>query len=158
MEGYEVITSDERKLGSVVDVKGDNLIVERGLLRKTRHAIPKVFAEEDGAEQVVRLTVSEEIVDNSPKLEDGEVDEQAVAQHYGLAAGDPAPETLGYGELRPDDPARTAEDDQVRAGMEPAAQQRVRIREGVEEPGLQGKPLIPPDTDASNASPPRRTP
>ena len=44
MEGYEVITSDEHKLGSVVEVKGDNLIVERGLLRKTRHAIPKVFA------------------------------------------------------------------------------------------------------------------
>ena len=106
MEGYEVITSDEHNLGSVVDVKGDNLIVERGLLRKTRHAIPKVFAEEDSAEQVVRLTVSEELVENSPKLEDGEVDEQAVARHYGLAAGDPAPETLGYGELRPDDPAR----------------------------------------------------
>ena len=32
--------------------------------------------------------------------------------------------------------------------MEPTPQQRVRIREGVEEPGLQGKPLIPPDTDA----------
>src|SRR3954452_7772942 len=63
MEGYEVITSDEQKLGSVVEVKGENLIVERGLLRKTRHAIPKVFAEEDGAEQVVRLTVSEELVE-----------------------------------------------------------------------------------------------
>jgi hypothetical protein len=48
--------------------------------------------------------------------------------------------------LRPDDPARTAEDDQVRAGVETSAQQRVRIREGNEEPGLQGKPLIPPDT------------
>jgi len=156
MEGYEVITSDEKNLGDVVDVKGENLIVERGLLRKSRHAIPKVFAEEDSSEKVVRLTVSEELVDNSPKLEDGEVDERAVAEHYGLAAGDPAPETQGYGELRPDDPARTAEDDQVRSGMETAAQQRVRIREGTEEPGLQGKPLIPPDT--SNMEPPRRTP
>jgi hypothetical protein len=146
MEGYEVITSDEKNLGEVVDVKGENLIVERGLLRKSRHAIPKVFAEENSAEKVVRLTVSEELVDNSPKLEDDEVDERAVAEHYGLAAGDPAPETQGYGELRPDDPARTAEDDQVRAGMETSAQQRVRIREGNEEPGLQGKPLIPPDT------------
>ena len=158
MEGYEVITSDESKLGPVVDVKGDNLIVERGLLRKSRHAIPKVFAEEDGSERVVRLTVSEELVESSPKLEDDDVDEQAVAQHYGLAAGDPAPPTEGYGELRPDDPARTAEDDQRAAGMETSAEQRVRIREGQEEPGLQGKPLIPPDTDASNTSPPRRTP
>src|ERR1041385_1242263 len=151
MEGYEVITSDEKNLGDVFDVKGESLIVERGLLRKSRHAIPKVFAEEDSSEKVVRLTVSEELVDNSPKLEDGEVDERAVAEHYGLAAGDPAPETQGYGELRPDDPARTAEDDQVRSGMETAAQQRVRIREGPEEPGLQGKPLIPPDT--SNMEP-----
>jgi hypothetical protein len=95
MEGYEVITSDEKNLGEVVDVKGENLIVERGLLRKSRHAIPKVFAEEDTSEKVVRLTVSEELVDNSPKLEDDEVDERAVAEHYGLAAGDPAPETQG---------------------------------------------------------------
>ena len=158
MEGYEVITSDESNLGPVVDVKGDNLIVERGLLRKSRYAIPKKFAEQDGSERVVRLTVSEEVVESSPKLDDGEVDERAVAQHYGLAAGDPAPPTQGYGELRPDDPARTAEDDRVAAGMETAEQERIRIREGVEEPGLQGKPLIPPDTDASNASPPRRTP
>jgi hypothetical protein len=158
MEGYEVITSDDKSLGTVTAVKGDNLIVERGLFRKSEHAIPKVFAEQDGSEHVVRLTVTEELVESSPKLDDGKVDDRAIAEHYGLAAGDPAPETLGYGELRPDDPARTAEDDQVAAGMEPTAQQRVRIREGVEEPGLQGKPLIPPDTDASNASPPRRTP
>jgi hypothetical protein len=141
-----VITSDDRKLGSVVDIKGDNLIVERGLLRKSQYAIPKVFAEEDGSEQVVRLTITEAVVDESPKLDDGKVDERAVAEHYGLAAGDPAPETEGYGELRPDDPARSAEDDQRRAGIEPAAQQRAQMREG------EG-PL-----DESNTSPPRRTP
>jgi len=38
MEGYEVITSDEHKAGRVVEVKGDSLIVEHGLLRKTRRA------------------------------------------------------------------------------------------------------------------------
>ena len=146
MEGYEVITSDDQKLGSVVAVKGDNLIVERGLLRKSQYAIPTVFAEEDGHEQVVRLTITEEIVDGSPKLDDGEVDERAVAEHYGLAAGDPAPETQGYGDLRPDDPARSAEQDQLRAGAEPAAQQRAQMREGE-------RPL-----DESNTSPPRRTP
>ena len=147
MEGYEVISSDDQKVGQVTAVKGDNLIVERGLLRKTQHAIPKVFTEEDSSEQVVRLTITEEVVDSSPKLDDGEVDERAVAEHYGLAAGDPAPETQGYGELRPDDPARTAEDDARRAGLEPPAQQRAQMREG--DAGA---------LDESNASPPRRTP
>ena len=105
MEGYEVITSDEQKAGRVVEVKGDNLIVEHGLLRKTRHAVPKVFAGADTSERVVRLSVSSELLEASPKVEDGSVDERAVAQHYGLAAGEPAPESKGYGELTPDDPA-----------------------------------------------------
>lgn len=130
MEGYEVISSDEKALGEVVEVKGDHLIVERGLLRKGRHAIPKAFAEENPSEHVVRLTVSQALVDASPKLDDGQVDERAVAEHYGLAAGDPAPDTEGYGELRPDDPARSAEEQELRAGREPAAQQRAAIREG----------------------------
>ena len=105
MEGYEVIRSDEQKAGRVVEVKGDNLIVEHGLLRKTRHAVPKVFAGADTSERVVRLSVSSELLEASPKVEDGSVDERAVAEHYGLAAGEPAPESKGYGELTPDDPA-----------------------------------------------------
>jgi hypothetical protein len=108
MEGYEVITSDDRKVGRVVEVKGDNVIVEHGLLRKTRQAIPKPFAHSDESEEVVRLSVSSEIVENSPKIEDDQVDEREIAVHYGLAAGDPASETEGYGELLPD-AARSAE-------------------------------------------------
>jgi hypothetical protein len=50
MEGYEVISSDDRKVGRVVEVKGDNVIVEHGLLRKTRQAIPKPFAHSDTSE------------------------------------------------------------------------------------------------------------
>jgi hypothetical protein len=130
MEGYEVITSDDRKVGRVVEVKGDNVIVEHGLLRKTRQAIPKPFAHTDESEEVVRLSVSSDIVENSPKIEDDQVDEREVAMHYGLAAGDPAPETEGYGELLPDDPARSAEQEELRTGVEPAAQQRAAIREG----------------------------
>src|SRR3989440_1355914 len=58
MEGYEVITSDDRKAGRVVEVKGDNLIVEHGLLLKRRHAVPQAFAHADEAQHVVRLSVS----------------------------------------------------------------------------------------------------
>jgi hypothetical protein len=146
MEGYDVITSDEQKAGRVVEEKGDNLIVEHGLLRKTRHAVPKVFAEADDSERVVRLTVSNEIVDASPEVEDGSVDQRAVAEHYGLASGQPAPETEGYGELTPDDPARSAEQEELRTGVEPAASRRARIREGESDPGPHGRPpSIPPD-------------
>ena len=84
--------------------------------------LPCPGAEGDNAGYVIRI--------DSPKLEDGKVDEREVAEHYGLAAGDPAPETEGYGELRPDDPARGAEEQELRSGMEPAAQQRARMREG----------------------------
>ena len=145
MEGYEVITSDEQKAGRVVEVKGDNLIVEHGLLLKTRHAVPKAFADADTSERVVRLTITSELLEASPKVEDGSVDERAVAQHYGLAAGEPAPETQGYGELTPSDPARSAEQEELRTGVEPAPARRARIREGQSEPGSHGRPIIPPD-------------
>src|SRR4051812_27669165 len=114
MEGYEVISSDDRKLGHVVGEKGDNVIVEHGLLRKTRQAIPKPFLHADESEEVVRASVPSEIVESSPKIEDDRVDEGEVARHYGLAGGDPAPETQGYGEVVPDDPARSAEQEGLR--------------------------------------------
>jgi len=145
MKGYEVITSDGQNVGRVVEIKGDNLIVEHGLLLKSRHAVPKVFAETDDPNDAVRLTITEELVDTSPKVEDGNVDEQEVARHYGLAAGDPAPETLGYGELRPDDPARSAEEEELRTGVEPAPMRRARIREGRSEAGPHGRQIIPDD-------------
>ena len=145
MEGYEVITSDDRKAGRVTEVKADNLIIEHGLLLKKRHAVPTVLAHADEAEKVVRLSVSSELVENSPKVDNGHVDQQAVAQHYGLAAGEPAPETKGYGELRPDDPAWSAEQQELRSGVEPAPARRARIREGESEAGPHGRQIIPAD-------------
>jgi hypothetical protein len=146
MEGYEVITSDDKKAGHVVEVKDENLIIENGLLLKKRHAIPKVLAHADDSRNVVRLSVSSELVDASPKLDDGPVDRRAVAEHFGLAAGDPAPDTQGYGDVLPDDPARTAEQEGLRTGVEPAAQRTARIREGQSDPGPHGRPpSIPPD-------------
>jgi hypothetical protein len=145
MEGYEVITSDDRKAGRVAEVKGDNLIVEHGLLVKRRHAVPKVLAQADESEQVVRLSVSSDLVENSPKVDNGHIDQQAVAQHYGLAAGEPAPETEGYGELAPDDPAWSAEQEELRTGVEPASARRARIREGESKAGPHARQIIPAD-------------
>ena len=145
MEGYEVITSDDRKAGRVVEVKGDNVIVEHGLLLKRRHAVPQAFAHADEAQHVVRLSVSSELVEASPKVDDGSFDQRAVARHYGLAAGDPAPETKGYGDLLPDDPAWSAEHEELRTGVEPAPERRARIREGKSEAGRHGRQIIPAD-------------
>jgi hypothetical protein len=134
MEGYEVITSDEAKAGRVVDVRGDNLIVEQGTIFKSKHALPRTFVEIDDSEQVVRASVSKQIFESSPKLEDGEIDARAVAEHYGLAGGIDAPPTEGYGETTPDDPAWGAERDRERAGMAATEEERARIRQGA-EPG-----------------------
>jgi hypothetical protein len=130
MEGFEVVTSDDSKLGHVIEVRDQHLIVEHGLLKKTKHAVPETFAHTSDDEQIVRLSVSKEIVESSPKLENGSIDTQAVAEHFGLAEGTPAPETEGYGEFLPDDPGQGADQDLLRAGGKPADQERAEIREG----------------------------
>jgi hypothetical protein len=145
MEGYEVISSEESKIGEVVAVKDDLVIVEGGLLRKSRHAVPKVYGHADDAERVFRLTVSKELVEASPAVKNGDLDRNAIAEHYGLAGGYPEPETEGYGDVRPDDPAWSAEQEELRSGIEPAAERRARIREGESEAGPRGRQIIPPD-------------
>jgi hypothetical protein len=131
MDGYEVIGSDGGKLGHVVAVEGDLLVLEEGHLRKTRYAIPKAFAHPDDQEQIVRLTVSKELVEDSPPLKNGDVDRHAVAAHYGLAES--------YAE-----PADGAEQEGLRAGVEPPAKERIASREG-QETGVRGRQIIPPD-------------
>jgi hypothetical protein len=87
MEGFEVVTSDDSKIGHVVEVRERHLIVEHGLLKKTRHAVPEELAHTSDDEQIVRLSVSKEIVESSPKLDNGSIDTQAVAEHFGLVEG-----------------------------------------------------------------------
>lgn len=144
MDGYQLIGSDG-KVGEVVGDEGDLIVFEGGLLRKTRRAVPKTFARVDDNERVVRLSVSKELVVGSPAIDEDGIDRRAIAAYYGLAEGYDAPETKGYGEVTPDDPAWSAELEGARSGVEPAAEQRARIREGDEEAGLRGRPIIPPD-------------
>jgi hypothetical protein len=122
MQGYDVVTVDDQKIGHIVDMDGDYLIVEHGLLH-TKHALPRTFAEVDEDAKVVRTTLSKNIVHDSPKV-NGEVDRAAIAEHYGLAEGYEDPPTRGLGEILPDDPALPADDSAT-------VQDRVRIREGL---------------------------
>jgi hypothetical protein len=151
MEGYEVITSDDEKLGQVVSVENGYLIVEHKHLFKARqHAIPVAFAHAEDADKVIRLSVSKNLIEDGPEVEDGEFDRQAVAEHYGLAEGAVAPETLGDGELLPEDPALSNEQEELRLGIEPEAQRIARIHRGDEEPGPRGRQIIPSDPHEEN--------
>jgi hypothetical protein len=108
MQGYDVRTIEGDKIGHVVDTDGDYLIVEHGLL-KSKHALPKTFAEVDEREHVVRTALSKELIYESPKV-NGDLDHVAVAEHYGLAEGFTDPPTRGLGDLEPDDPAWAADE------------------------------------------------
>ena len=118
MNGYEVVAFDDEKLGTVVGRIEGNLIVEHGLLSRSRQVIPEVFAHVHEDEQVVRVTVSKNVFSSSPKLEGDDFDAQAIYDHYGLVGADPASApTVGDGEALPSGPARTPEQDGIAAEL-----------------------------------------
>jgi hypothetical protein len=127
MQGYDVVTSDDHKIGTVVDTRDNCLIVEHGHVFKTRNAVPLEFAHVDEATHVVRVTVAKDVFGDSPKVDDGWTCE-ATHTHYGL---------IGEFEVDPDpnDPDKIADDHtQERVatlqGDEPAtATPRVRERQ-----------------------------
>ena len=137
MENYDVVTNDDAKVGHVVGTEGDFVVVEHGLIRKQKHAVPRQLANVDEGEQVVRLTVSKEVFEEGPKIEDGEINRQQVAQYYGLADAQETPDTQGYGDVVPGDPARTAEQDAHRFGVESAPEERARVRDSMRPEGEQ---------------------
>jgi hypothetical protein len=82
MQGQAVITSDDHRLGEVIEDRDDCVVIELGHMFKNRHAIPKTFLhEQDG---VYRATVTKEIVAASPKIDLENWDRSEVNRHYGL--------------------------------------------------------------------------
>ena len=133
MEGYDVVTVDDHKIGKVVEESGDFLIVEQGLLKKSKHALPREFAHVDDSEQQVRVTVPKDVIAESPKLDD-DLDRTAVYEHYGLAPST-GPGTEGYGETDPGDPSRSSEEQAARQGIQSTEEQRARTEgQGSDEP------------------------
>jgi hypothetical protein len=127
MEGYDVVTFDDKKVGTVAGESGDYLIVEHGLIRKSKRALPRQFAHLDDEAQQVRATVGKDIFFDSPEV-DGEVDERAVQEHYGLTPSE-GPGT-----------ERSSEEQGLRDGVEPAEEERARIRTG--EPEIEESPAL----------------
>ena len=82
MQGTDVVTYDEDKLGTVLEQRDDFVIIESGHVFKSKHAIPRDFIhEQDG---VLVATVAKDVVMDSPKIDNGIIDADAVRRHYGL--------------------------------------------------------------------------
>jgi hypothetical protein len=128
VEGYEVVTNDEHKVGRVVAVSGDMIVVEHGSILKRRNALPRELVHVDDDARVVRATISKDVFSDSPKVEGDRVDTRAVASYYGLARGFDAPSTQGYGDVVPDETARSAEEDAQRLDVGAPTQERASIR------------------------------
>jgi hypothetical protein len=99
MEGRNVVTSDDHKLGTIVAQPDGFVVVESGHMFKSRHAIPVDFLHEH--EEVVRATVGKDVVHDSPKVEGDTFDEYAVKMHYGVSevnVVDPDPDATHPGD------------------------------------------------------------
>src|SRR5207247_9185259 len=82
MQGTDVVTYDEDKWGTVLEQRDDFVIIESGHVFKSKHAIPRDFIhEQDG---VLVATVAKDVVMDSPKIDNGSFDADAVRRHYGL--------------------------------------------------------------------------
>ena len=122
MEHQTVVTSDDQKLGTVIDERDNCVVIETGHVFKTKHAIPRDFLHEvDG---VLRATVTKDVIDDSPKVDLEHWDCSTVRLHYGLDGPfevDPDPNGL-----------ENAETDARRAGLKPAPAERLEVMEGTD--------------------------
>jgi hypothetical protein len=136
LEGQEVVSSDDHKLGTVVAERDGCVIVESGHMFKTRHAIPNDFLHDVDGE--IRATVGKEVVADSPKVDDDAFDENAVKMHYGL---------IEVHVVDPDPDEANAETDGVRHGIEPAPSQRLGTLGGANDPSIEA----PSELDRADA-------
>jgi hypothetical protein len=82
MEGRQVVTSDDERLGTVLAERDGCVIVEMGHVFKSKHAIPQDFLHDhDG---VLHATVAKDVVSESPKVAVDDFDAGEIRRHYGL--------------------------------------------------------------------------
>jgi hypothetical protein len=99
MRGYNVMTSDDRVVGRVVDVRHGFLIVESGRLRKSRHPVPREFVHPVDAAAKVFVTVPRRVLWDAPRVDKhSNFDRASAAWHFGLA--EPLPPASDRGRRR----------------------------------------------------------
>jgi hypothetical protein len=127
MEGQDVVTNDDHKLGTVIAERDDCVVIEPGHVFKSKHAIPRSFLHEhDG---VLRATVTKDIVDASPKVDLEHWDCSGVRLHYGLD-----------GPFEVDPPADGVNNAEVEGqahGVQPAPAARSQILDGTSDPAAE---------------------
>ena len=106
MEGQDVVTSDDHKLGTVVAERDGCVVVESGHVFKSKHAIPTEFLHEHDGE--LRATVGKDVVHDSPKVDGETFDVNEVKAHYGLV------------EVHTSEPEPALPVDQETTGLDPA--------------------------------------
>jgi hypothetical protein len=152
MEGWQVVTAQDEKLGHVVAVSDDYLVVEAGHLRKSRHPIPRTFTHVRESEEEICVSLPKDMVGEAPTADaDGAFDREAAARHYGLAEGMEHPPTEGYGELEPDDPAYGPDRDADAAGLMHPDQRRAEIQTGKHHERFASTPSFLGDRKRNNA-------
>ena len=127
MEGWEVVTSNDVKVGHVVATIDDFLIVEHGHLKKTRHPVPRTFAHLREQERQVCLNLPKDMISESPKVNDeNQFDREEAARHYGLA--EPDSPVVGDGEVDPDEAVWGPDRDADAAGLMHPEKLRAQIQ------------------------------
>jgi hypothetical protein len=85
VEGYKVVSLDDKPIGRISGVVGDFYIVERGALWKSRLPLPKRYAKVDPDARSVRAGLSKQVLCAAPKVRrDGTLDEEAATSFFGL--------------------------------------------------------------------------
>lgn len=129
MRGYEVMTSDDRAVGRVVDVRDGFLIVESGRLRTSRHPVPQEFVHVVDEAAKAFVTVPKRVLTDAPRVDKrGRFDRAAAARHFGLAESYAQSPTEGEGESLAHDPAWGADRDSIAAGRPAPEHRRAEIR------------------------------
>jgi hypothetical protein len=129
MRGYEVVTSDDRVVGQVVDVRDGFLIVESGHLRKSRHPVPREFVHVVDEAAKAFVTVPKRVLMEAPRVDKrAGFDRAAAARHFGLAESYLQPPTEGEGESLAHDPAWGADRDSIAAGRPAPEHRRAELR------------------------------
>jgi hypothetical protein len=85
MKGYNVVTTDDERVGHIVGMQGDYYIVESGsMLKKARYPLPKRYTTVEPERERVLIRMSRETLFGAPTVgRDGTLDELAVAAYWG---------------------------------------------------------------------------
>jgi hypothetical protein len=122
VKGYDVVTSDGRKIGRVTDALDGFLVVQIGGVLRSRRPLPREFAHAADDERKVVVTVPKAVLADAPRVQrNGTFDVAAAARHYGVG-----------GTITRDDPTWA---DQTTEHRVAAQRERASAETGVPEEG-----------------------